>query len=83
MKTLRFVSLAGTAVVVILALTMAGAVAAHRFLDVPDSNTFHDDITWLADNDITRGCNAPSNTNFCPGDPVTRAQMAAFLVVPA
>src|SRR5690606_41394018 len=29
---------------------------------------------------ITRGCNPPTNTLFCPDDFVTRGQMAAFLV---
>ena len=29
---------------------------------------------------ITRGCNPPTNDRFCPGDTVTRGQMAAFLV---
>lgn len=50
------------------------------FDDVPDSNPFIDDITWLAGQGITRGCNPPANTLFCPVDPVTRGQMAAFLV---
>jgi hypothetical protein len=46
---------------------------------VPDTNIFHGDITWLADNEITRGCNPPTNTLFCPKDNVTREQMAAFI----
>jgi hypothetical protein len=50
------------------------------FDDVPESNTFIEDITWLAEQGITRGCNPPGNTLFCPQDPVTRGQMAAFLV---
>jgi Tol biopolymer transport system component len=50
------------------------------FDDVPDSSVFHDDISWLAEQQITRGCNPPDNTLFCPTDPVTRGQMAAFLV---
>jgi hypothetical protein len=54
-------------------------IAAHAFDDVPDSNTFHDAIGWLADNDITLGCNPPSNTEFCPTDNVTRQQMAGFM----
>ena len=55
------------------------AYAADRFTDVPDSNTFHDDISWLADADVTKGCNPPANTLYCPSDFVTRGQMAAFL----
>lgn len=50
------------------------------FDDVPDSNVFIANIEWLAMSGITMGCNPPDNTMFCPGDPVTRGQMAAFLV---
>jgi len=57
-----------------------GDDCANRFGDVDGSNTFVDDICWLADQGITRGCNPPANTEFCPKDPVTRGQMAAFLV---
>ncbi len=41
---------------------------------------FYKDIEWLAQTGVTRGCNPPANTKFCPDDPVTRGQMAAFLV---
>lgn len=54
-------------------------LAAHRFADVADSNIFHEDIAWLVDADVTRGCNPPSNDEFCPSDQVTRQQMAAFM----
>ena len=37
------------------------------------------DIEWLAGEGITKGCNPPDNTLFCPDDSVTRGQMAAFL----
>jgi len=50
------------------------------FNDVPASNTFVEDIIWLAEQGITRGCNPPDNTLFCPDEFVTRGQMAAFLV---
>ena len=53
--------------------------AAGRFDDVPDSNVFVADIEWLADAGITKGCNPPANTEFCPGSYVTREQMAAFM----
>ncbi len=49
------------------------------FEDVPEDHLFHDDITWLARERITFGCNPPDNTLFCPEDSVTRGQMAAFL----
>ncbi|MDH4309145.1 MAG: S-layer homology domain-containing protein, partial [Acidimicrobiia bacterium] len=41
---------------------------------------FEADIEKLAAKGITRGCNPPTNDRFCPNDPVTRGQMAAFLV---
>jgi hypothetical protein len=49
------------------------------FSDDNDS-VFEADIEWLATEGITQGCNPPANTRFCPDDPVTRGQMAAFLV---
>ena len=38
---------------------------------------FQDDIIWLADQEITAGC---ETYRFCPDQPVTRAQMASFIV---
>lgn len=46
------------------------------FDDIRDS-VFVDDILWLADSGITRGC---GETSYCPTENVTRGQMAAFLV---
>ncbi|MEA3511556.1 MAG: hypothetical protein U9R51_08990 [Actinomycetota bacterium] len=45
-----------------------------------DRSQFEADIEWIAARGITRGCNPPSNSRFCPGDFVTRGQMAALLV---
>lgn len=51
------------------------------FKDVPANHQFADAIKWLADQGITKGCNpSQGNTRFCPDEPVTRGQMAAFLV---
>ena len=50
-----------------------------RFVD-DDSSIFEVDIEWMADQGITKGCNPPLNDRFCPNDPVTRGQIAAFLV---
>lgn len=52
-----------------------------------DSGTFIDDdgnlhepnIEAIAAAGITKGCNPPDNDRFCPSQPVTRAEMAAFL----
>jgi hypothetical protein len=60
-----------------------------RALDLPagtpdaftDDNTsvFQADIEALAASGITKGCNPPDNDMYCPNNPVTRGQMAAFL----
>jgi hypothetical protein len=50
------------------------------FVDVPSGSTFAADIGKLATAGITKGCNPPANDRFCPGDPVSRETMAAFLV---
>jgi type VII secretion-associated serine protease mycosin len=46
------------------------------FGDVATSPFLHD-IIWLVDSGITAGCDVD---RFCPNSPVTRGQMAAFLV---
>ncbi len=48
------------------------------FIDDNDS-IFEADIEKLAAAGITKGCNPPTNDRFCPDNPVTRGQMAAFL----
>ncbi len=71
-----------TTIAAMLALTVVmpvAVIAAHSFNDVPDSNEFHGSITWMKDNGVTVGCNPPANTEFCPGDNVTREQMASFM----
>jgi hypothetical protein len=50
-----------------------------RFFD-DDSSVFEADIEAIAAEGVTKGCNPPYQTGFCPGDQVTRGQMAAFLV---
>ena len=40
---------------------------------------FEDAINRLARAGITRGCNPPENTGFCPDEPIRRDQMATFL----
>lgn len=44
-----------------------------------DSSVHEQDIDLLAAAGVTSGCNPPANDRFCPDDPVTRGQMAAFL----
>jgi len=58
----------------------SGPTPPSGFRDVPPGYLFEDDITWLAAEGITTGCNPPLNDLYCPNDSVTRAQMATFLV---
>ncbi|HEX2153921.1 MAG TPA: S-layer homology domain-containing protein [Acidimicrobiia bacterium] len=61
--------------------------AIRMTIDPPEGPSFTDtgghifaaDIEWLAESGITKGCNPPANSEFCPDDAVTRGQMAAFL----
>ncbi|MBV6464874.1 MAG: hypothetical protein PGMFKBFP_00139 [Anaerolineales bacterium] len=53
------------------------APATPSFTDVPTTHPFFNYIQKLKDLGITSGCTA---TTFCPDDPVTRGQMAAFVI---
>ena len=63
-------------------------VRALGYTDDGGGNQFTDDnghvfeaaIDRLATAGVTLGCNPPANTKYCPDRPVTRGQMAAFLV---
>lgn len=55
------------------------ALAAGGFND--DDGSVHEGyIEAIAAAGVTKGCNPPANDRFCPTDPVTRGQMAAFLI---
>lgn len=49
------------------------------FFDVAGNHPFSDPVAWLSGNGITTGCNPPWADWYCPGDDVSRGQMAAFL----
>lgn len=68
--------LLGLALVVLLAIPGLVLASHSGFTDVSASNPFHDDIAWLAQTGITKGCSA---TQFCPNGSVTRGEMAAFM----
>ena len=55
------------------------AVGSSRFVDVDTGEWWLPYVERLADLGITRGC-AVEPARFCPADPVTRQQMASFLV---
>lgn len=48
-----------------------------EFVDVPQTDSFYTDIGKLSARGITLGC---GDGNYCPNDPVTREQMAAFIM---
>jgi hypothetical protein len=66
------------AVFIEVALGNAPYLCGGQFADVPANNPFCGFIERLADEGITGGC---GGNNFCPNDPITRAQMAVFLVL--
>ena len=79
----RVLCVSGLALAVVLS-TFTIALAAElppggTFTD-DDGNTHESNIEAIAAAGITLGCNPPDNDMFCPGDSVTRGQMAAFLV---
>jgi hypothetical protein len=63
---------------VILALVSLPAIALANgaFTDVPDTHTHAAGVNYVAGAGITSGCTA---TKYCPGDALTRGQMATFL----
>lgn len=61
------------------ALQLEPASEPAGFTDISDS-VHQVGIANIAAVGITKGCNPPDNTRFCPRDPVIRAQMASFLV---
>ena len=60
---------------------VALAAPCGGFTDVDDTNPAHapfcDSVEWMKNRGITLGCT--STTLYCPNDPVSRLQMAAFL----
>ncbi len=73
----RFVSRGEMAAFLVRGLALPAATSV-EFTD-DNSSIFEGDIERLAAAGITKGCNPPANTRFCPDSTVTRAEMAAFL----
>jgi hypothetical protein len=59
----------------VLALPVAVS-ATHIFSDVPTSSSYHNPVSKVYGARLTGGC---GSGRYCPNDPVTRGQMAAFL----
>lgn len=53
--------------------------SSQRFVDVPPTNVFYPFIEDMAVRGVTLGCNL-TGPIYCPGNNVTREQMAAFII---
>ncbi|VAV93560.1 hypothetical protein MNBD_ACTINO02-1070 [hydrothermal vent metagenome] len=62
-----------------IGIAAAGLPPGGSFSD-DNGNVHEGNIEAIAAGGITKGCNPPDNTLYCPGGSVTRGQMAAFLV---
>ncbi len=68
------------AMATILAEAFGFTAGGSSDLFIDDNGSVHErNINRLGTARVTRGCNPPANDRYCPNDPVTRAQMAAFL----
>ncbi len=62
-------------------LLVAAVPAGARDYFIDDEGSVHEPaINAVAAAGITLGCNPPTNDRFCPSRPVTRGEMASFLV---
>lgn len=68
----------GLALGAALSTFSASAAPCAGFVDVEDTDFFCSNVRWLKNRSITLGCPAAA-PSYCPGDGVTRLQMAAFL----
>ena len=74
--------------VVTLVMALASMAALPVMAELPPGGSFIDDdgnghepnIEAIAAAGITTGCNPPIGDQYCPGNPVSRAEMAAFLL---
>jgi hypothetical protein len=60
----------------ILLTPAALAAPCAGFTDVDDASLFCPSVEWIRNRSVTTGCTA---TEYCPGSPVSRLAMAAFM----
>ncbi|HEX2153356.1 MAG TPA: hypothetical protein VHL52_05200, partial [Acidimicrobiia bacterium] len=63
----------------LLAADIAATKTWNGFFADDDDSVHETSIDALAEDGITRGCNPPANTNYCPEQRMTRGQVAAFI----
>jgi glucose/arabinose dehydrogenase len=77
---IRFMLLAGALAAALLALPAQGALPpGGTFID-DDGNVHEGNIEAIKAAGVTSGCSPLTGDLYCPGSPVTRAEMAAFLI---
>ena len=76
----RPVTRAEMATFLVRALELAPTQQPAGFVDIDPQGVHADAIDAAAAAGIVAGCNPPEADLFCPGRPVTRAEMATFLV---
>jgi len=59
-------------------LEVPGTTTGTRFKDTGGTQ-FETEIQWLSDHGITKGCNPPANSHFCPDSFLIRSEVGAFL----
>jgi len=74
---IKWLAVPAVALALSLASTAAQAAPCAGFTDVDDTSPFCVNVTWLKNRGVTLGCT--STTLFCPGDFVSRLQMAIFM----
>jgi hypothetical protein len=62
-----------------LSIMQGGSPSAQTFNDVSASDPYFDYVSLLQADGVTAGCST-SPPLYCPGTPVTRAQMSVFIV---
>ena len=67
-----------TAAFIVRAWDLTDPGKGNWFID-DDSSIFENDIDRLATVGITKGCNPPANTKYCPQRLLSRAEMSSFL----
>ena len=72
------VSRGQTAAFIVRAWRLGDAGPGNFFID-DNASIFEGDIDRLAQAGITRGCNPPANTKYCPERLLTRGEMSSFL----
>ena len=76
--TFAILGVALATVAVLVPSPAEGIAVVGHFVD-DNGHTFEADIDAIAEVGITKGCNPPANSNYCPSLNVDRGVMAAFI----